>query len=88
MPARKSHKKPHLVAQVLGWYGALAIITGFLCISFSLLKADSLAYQLLNLSGALGLMVLGIDKHIRQSVVVNVFWIMIASIALFNIVFN
>lgn len=84
---RKSRKKPHIAAQILGWYGAFAIIAGFMCISFSLLKANSIAYQLLNFTGALGLLTLGIDKHIRQSVVVNIFWAAIAGIALVNIFF-
>ncbi len=87
MTAKKNHKKPHFLAQVAGWYGAAAIISGFLLISFEIIKPNTVFYQLLNLSGALGLLVLGINRHIRQSVVVNIFWISIASIALVNLIF-
>lgn len=82
----KKRSRPHLIAQILGWYGAAAIISGFLCVSFSFLKPTDLLYQLLNLSGALGLLNLGIDRHVRQSVVVNLFWAGIAFIALVGIV--
>lgn len=85
---KKSVKKPHILAQIAGWYGAAAIISGFLLVSFEIIKPNTIFYQLLNLSGALGLLILGIDRHVRQSVVVNLFWITIASIALFGIVFR
>jgi hypothetical protein len=84
--AKRNPKKPHLLAQIVGWYGAAAIISGFLLVSFEAIKPNTIFYQLLNLSGALGLLVLGIDRHVRQSVVVNLFWISIASIALIGIV--
>lgn len=85
----KSHPpKPHVLAQIVGWYGAVAIISGFLLISFEIIKPNTVFYQLLNLSGALGLLILGIDRHVRQSVVVNFFWISIASIALVGILLN
>lgn len=80
-------KKPHLLAQSFGWYGALALMTGFLLVSMKVIKPDSLTYQLLNLSGALSLIVLGFDRHVRQTIVVNVFWATVAMIALFNLVF-
>lgn len=80
-------KKPHILAQSFGWYGALALMMGFLLVSTKAIKPDSLTYQLLNLSGALSLIVLGFDRHVRQTIVVNIFWATVAMIALFNLVF-
>ncbi len=81
-------QRPHLLAQIVGWYGAVAIITGFLLVSFEVIKPNTISYQLLNLSGALGLLILGIDRHVRQSVIVNLFWILIAVLALVRLVIS
>jgi hypothetical protein len=40
------------------------------------------AYQLLNLTGALGILVISIVKKIRQTIILNIFWGAIAVIAL------
>ena len=86
MAAKKKSQPKHPLAQVAGWYGAAGIITGFLLISFEVISPQSIVYQLLNLSGALGLLILGLDRHVRQSVVINVFWVAIALIALIRLI--
>lgn len=85
---KKRTSKPHVIAQIVGWYGAGAIILGFLLVSFEVIKPNLLTYQLLNLTGALGLLILGIDRHVRQSVVVNFFWITIALLAIVRLLFQ
>ncbi|MGH7218367.1 MAG: CBU_0592 family membrane protein [Candidatus Microsaccharimonas sp.] len=80
-------KKPikHLIAEIAGWYGALAILTGYALVSFNLVDSGGLAFQLLNLTGATGIFIISVVKHVGQSIVLNVFWAAVAIIAIFNI---
>jgi hypothetical protein len=80
--------RPHILIQFLGWYGAGALMTAFLLVSLQTIKPNSFAYELLNLSGALGLLTLGLNKHVRQTVVINIFWVAIAIIALVRLIFR
>lgn len=71
--------------QFVGWYGVAAIILAYLLNSFSVVDSDSLSYQLLNLSGALGLITEAASKKDAQPVVLNIVWSAIALIAIINI---
>lgn len=74
-------------AEIAGWYGALAIITAYALVSFKLIDSSGLVYQLLNLTGALGVIAIAVHKHVTQSIVLNIFWSLIALIAIVQIVF-
>jgi len=78
-----THKQ--LFAEAAGWYGALAILTGYALVSFHIISSDSLAFQLLNLTGALGIIAIAAYKKVRQSVVLNFVWAAVAAVAIFNI---
>lgn len=75
----------HVWAEIAGWYGTTAIVGAYVLVSFKILEADSAAYQLLNLSGALGIISISLVKKVRQSVVLNAFWAAIAAAALLMI---
>lgn len=70
------------IAEISGWYGAAAIVGSYALVSFNIIAPTDLIYQLLNLSGALGIMALSIVKGVKQSVVLNAFWAMIAAVAI------
>jgi hypothetical protein len=72
---------------LLGWYGALAIITGYFLVSFSYLESTSLYYQLLNATGAIGIVVISIYKKAYQPAVLNIVWVCIAVFAILGIMF-
>ena len=72
--------------KLFGWYGALAIVGAYGLVSFSILEATSIWYQLLNASGALGIIGISWHKGVHQSVALNLFWLGIAVVAIFNIV--
>lgn len=82
----KKNEKRNLFAEIAGWYGALAIITAYALVSFELINSNGLAYQLLNLTGAIGVIIIAIHKRVKQSIVLNVFWSLVAIIALVRIV--
>ncbi len=80
-----SDKQAKLVAEVVGWYGTIAIIGAYALVSFNLLSPNSVWYQLLNLTGAIGIIVISLIKKVRQSVVLNLFWAAIATLALLRL---
>lgn len=86
--SKKVAKKPaHLLSEIFGWYGALAILGAYALVSFSFIPPNGLAFQLLNLSGALGLMAIAYYKKVYQSVVLNIVWLIVGIIAIANILF-
>lgn len=68
--------------ELFGWYGVMAIVLAYILVSFALISATSWLYQLLNLTGAIGIMVDAISKKDRQPAVLNIFWAIIALVAL------
>lgn len=70
-----------------GWYGMAAIVLSYALVSFSLLEATSIWYQLLNVTGALGIVVISYRKRAYQPAVLNVIWVLIALAAIANILF-
>ena len=59
-----------------------AIVTAYLLVSVDVLASSSSLYQLLNLTGAIGLMWVSWVKGVTQGVILNVFWVSIAVIGL------
>jgi hypothetical protein len=54
-------------------------------ISFQVVSADGVAYQLLNLTGAIGIIIISVVKRVRQPAVLNIFWALIAIAALLKL---
>jgi ABC-type multidrug transport system permease subunit len=69
-------------AEIAGWYGMLAILLAFALSSFSVLEATSLPYQLINASGAIGLMLIAYYKGVMQNVILNAVWLAVAAITI------
>ena len=83
----KQHKvKKNLVAEIAGWYGMSAIVGAYALVSFGLVDAESVVYQLLNLTGALGIIWISFVKRVWQSVTLNLFWCAIAIAAILRTV--
>lgn len=70
----------------LGWYGVLAVLAAYGLISFGLITVDSYLYQLLNLTGALGIVVETVNKKDRQPAVLNAVWAAVALIAIIRLI--
>jgi len=66
----------------VGWYGVCAILGAYILVSFGLIVTKSYAYQLLNLTGAIGIMLEAASKKDKQPVVLNIVWAAVALIAL------
>jgi hypothetical protein len=76
----------HKAENSFGWYGVLAILLAYLLVSFNALTTKSVAYQLLNLTGALGIIGEALSKKDVQPAVLNSVWAIIALIALARII--
>lgn len=74
------------VLSLAGWYGVLAILLAYAMLSFGVLTSHSLSYQLLNLTGAAGLIAEAYSKRDYQPTVLNVIWFVIALVSLGQII--
>lgn len=80
-------KTSSVAAEVIGWYGPVALILAYALASFGLLEPKSYLFQTLNLTGSLALIVVSAVKKVYQSVVLNIFWSAIAIISLLQLLF-
>jgi hypothetical protein len=73
-------------AELFAWYGVAAILIAYALVSFDLIASDSLVYQLLNATGAAGVMIIAYVRRAYQPVVLNFVWALIAVVAIVRIV--
>ena len=77
---RDPHPVPRAV-DLLGWYGTLAILSAYALSNFDLLEKGAL-YQLLNLTGALGVGLVCWYRRTWQAFWLEAVWGLIALVAL------
>jgi hypothetical protein len=68
----------HKVVNYFGWYGVMAILAAYALLNLNVITVHSYAYQLLNLSGALGVVIEALSKKDVQPAILNVIWACIA----------
>ena len=71
--------------EFFGWYGAGAIVLAYALVSFSILQPTDIIFQLLNGSGALGIVLVSWRKQAFQPAVLNIVWTIIAVAAIIKI---
>lgn len=74
-----------LLHSLIGWYGAIVILLAFALTSFEITSAHSLLYQLMNVTGALALVYYSSTKKDYPTTVLNVFWALIAILAIIKL---
>ena len=70
----------------LGWYGVLAILFAYALVSFGFVTANSYVYQLLNLTGASGIVIETVSKRDKQPAVLNTIWAVVALVAIIRLI--
>jgi len=75
----------HLIDEAFGWYGMVAIVSAYALNSFALIASSDLIYQILNTTGALGIVYISFKKKAYQPGVLNIIWAIIAIIAIIKI---
>ena len=68
--------------QIIGWVGAVLILGAYFLVSFSVIDSISLGYQLLNLFGALGIVIETLSKKDYQPMALNAVWVLIALVSI------
>lgn len=81
----KKISNKQLFAEVAGWYGAIAILSAYTLVSFAVIEGNGLWFQVLNLTGALGIIAISTYKKVKQTIVLNIFWSIVAIVALVRI---
>ena len=77
--------KIRLMAEIAGWSGTGAIVGAYLLVSMGVVDGAGWVYQILNLTGALGLIGIAYLKGLRQNVVLNLFWAAIGILAILKL---
>ncbi|TSC84848.1 MAG: Uncharacterized protein G01um101413_232 [Parcubacteria group bacterium Gr01-1014_13] len=71
-----------ILNEIIGWLAALAILLAYFLISFEVIEAAGLTYQLLNVAGACGIAYISLLKRAYQSVFLNIVWLIIAMVVI------
>ena len=74
--------------EIFGWYGMVAILLAYTLTSFSSISSTNIWYQVLNITGGLGLAVISLHKKAYQPATVNLIWAIIGCIAIFKLIFS
>ncbi len=72
----------------VGWVGSVEVVVAYALISTKKLDGESFWYQMLNLTGAIFLIVNTYYYHAYPSTFINVVWLFIAVIALSKMFFG
>ncbi|PZR26324.1 MAG: hypothetical protein DI538_26575 [Azospira oryzae] len=71
-----------LLIDIIGWIGSIEVIAAYGLNSYQQIKTDSVLFQLLNLTGALFLIVNTVYYHAYPSAFINIVWVIIAVLSL------
>lgn len=83
VPPNQTHPGAVTAAQLAGWYGSAAIAGAYLLLTIGVVEAG-VAYHLLNLTGALGIIAVCLIQRTWPPLVLNVFWALVAIGGLWN----
>ncbi len=70
-----------------GWIGVLLILTAFILATFGVINATDIAYGILNFIGALGIITSSFVKRDFQPVILNIVWLIVATIGIIRSLF-
>jgi hypothetical protein len=70
-----------LIIEIIGWVGSLEILLAYGLNSYQKIRSDSMAFNLLNLTGGLLLVIYTLRKEAFASTFINIVWVIIAVLA-------
>jgi hypothetical protein len=77
--------KEKIIDEALGWYGTFAILLAYALVSLGIISSQTFIYQILNGTGALGIVYISFKKRAYQPGILNIIWAIIALIALIKL---
>lgn len=70
--------------ELIGWYGAFAVLLAYTLVTFGAIATKSTLYLLLNLTGSFSIIVVSFRKKAYQPIALNFVWMLIALVALLS----
>ncbi len=80
-------RRPSTGEEFIGWFGVVVILLAYALASFDIIASTGILYQILNIAGAIGIVIISIKRHAYQPEVLNIIWAMIGVVALINTLF-
>lgn len=74
--------------EILGWFGVLFVLGGYFLLATGVIEGSAWQYHVLMLFGSTFLGVISWRKKTYQPAVLNAFFVLFATIALFRLAFN
>ncbi len=72
--------------QAIGWIGMVLIVMAYFLVSFEILTVHNIWFQLMNIVGSLGLVLVASARRDWQPMVLNIIWILIGIVAILRLV--
>lgn len=83
---RDNAVQPAMIIEIIGWAGVAFILVAYALVSFNVISNQHGLYQILNLIGALAIIIHSASKKDYQPILLNVIWALIAVFALLSLV--
>jgi len=77
--------KKTFLTELVGWYGVIALLGAYAAVSFGYLTSGDILFQVLNVTGALGIVIDALAQKNWQPVVLNIVWGTVAIVSLIRI---
>lgn len=71
-------KKKSSIDNIIGWIGVTTLMLAYLLLTTKAISSTNKIYQLLNLTGAVGLTYISYKQKAHQSTFINAIWIIIS----------
>ncbi|HEY4290430.1 MAG TPA: hypothetical protein VGN00_25190 [Puia sp.] len=72
-----------IIVKTIGWIGSISYVTAYLLLSLNRIRSDRNLYHLLNIVGALGLIVDAFYLNDYPNLAINIAWALIAFFAIY-----
>ncbi len=82
-----THLRRSTFAEAFGWCGSIGILVAYALLSLGIVSSNSVIYHLLFLFGSAALATVTYRHKAYQSFTVNIFFVVLAAIALFRLTF-
>jgi len=74
-----------MIYEIIGWLGAVLILLAYLLLTLKKIRSNSRCFQILNLLGAIFVIINSLVHHALPSVGLNIIWVLIAIVGLARI---
>lgn len=82
---RFTSREQKFIVQFFGWAGAALILGAYFLVSFEIMRPDSISWQVINLTGAMGLIAASFSKRDWQPVALNIIFALVAIVSILNL---